>query len=153
MHIVYANVHSRAFALLALITRLPILGGNLPFAKRPISDHSEPIPNLHGKGIFWPHRSWKIQLTTHNHHLQSYFGKLPANILPRRYLCTLVFALQCFIFSELVGVRKRQAAEKRLPLFRSIQWAWFFAPRPTQFSTNGSCDLNEEGGTVEFIQS
>lgn len=145
MHIVYANVHSRAFALLALITRLPILGGNLPFAKRPISDHSEPIPNLHGKGIFWPHRSWKIQLTTHNHHLQSYFGKLPANILPRRYLCTLVFALQCFIFSELVGVRKRQAAEKRLPLFRSIQWAWFFAPRPTQFSTNGSCDLNEEG--------
>lgn len=48
MHIVYANVHSRAFALLALITRLPSLGGNLPFAKRPISDHSEPIPNLHG---------------------------------------------------------------------------------------------------------
>ncbi|CAE7814434.1 cdsA [Symbiodinium sp. CCMP2592] len=42
------------------------------------------------------------------------------------YLCLLVFALQCFIFFELVGVRKRQAAEKRLPLFRSIQWAWFF---------------------------
>ena len=81
MHIVYANVHSRAFALLALITRLPILGGNLPFAKRPISDHSEPIPNLHGKGIFWPHRSWKIQLTAHNHHLKSYFWKVPANIL------------------------------------------------------------------------
>ena len=49
-----------------------------------------------------------------------------------RYLCTLVFALQCFIFSELVGVRKRQAAEKRLPLFRSIQWAWFFATRPEE---------------------
>ncbi|CAJ1393876.1 unnamed protein product [Effrenium voratum] len=42
------------------------------------------------------------------------------------YLCMLVFLLQCFIFSELVGVRKRQAAERRLPLFRSIQWAWFF---------------------------
>merc|ERR1712107_310796 len=27
---------------------------------------------------------------------------------------------------ELVGVRKKQAAERKLPLFRSIQWAWFF---------------------------
>mmetsp|Transcript_19300 Transcript_19300/g.30816 ORF Transcript_19300/g.30816 Transcript_19300/m.30816 type:complete len:467 (-) Transcript_19300:53-1453(-) len=41
------------------------------------------------------------------------------------YICMLVFALQCFIFSELVGVRKKQAAERRLPLFRSLQWAWF----------------------------
>lgn len=56
------------------------------------------------------------------------------------YLCTLVFALQCFIFSELVGVRKRQAAEKRLPLFRSIQWAWFFVA--SFFTWSGSiCDF------------
>jgi len=41
------------------------------------------------------------------------------------YICILVFCLQCFIFSELVGVRKRQAAERKMPLFRSIQWAWF----------------------------
>jgi len=41
------------------------------------------------------------------------------------YICILVFCLQCFIFAELVGVRKRQAAERRMPLFRSIQWAWF----------------------------
>lgn len=45
--------------------------------------------------------------------------------LGHAYICLLVFALQCFIFSELVGVRKKQAAERRLPLFRSIQWAWF----------------------------
>merc|ERR1740123_2705021 len=41
------------------------------------------------------------------------------------YICILVFALQSLIFSELVGVRKKQAAERKLPLFRSIQWAWF----------------------------
>lgn len=45
--------------------------------------------------------------------------------LGHAYICCLVFALQCFIFSELVGVRKKQAAERKLPLFRSIQWAWF----------------------------
>ncbi|CAK9012329.1 unnamed protein product [Durusdinium trenchii] len=56
------------------------------------------------------------------------------------YLCVLVFALQCFIFFELVGVRKRQAAERRLPLFRSIQWAWFFVA--SFFTWSGSiCDF------------
>eukprot|EP00929_Paragymnodinium_shiwhaense_P015163 TRINITY_DN123202_c0_g1_i1.p1 TRINITY_DN123202_c0_g1~~TRINITY_DN123202_c0_g1_i1.p1 ORF type:complete len:499 (-),score=111.98 TRINITY_DN123202_c0_g1_i1:374-1792(-) len=42
------------------------------------------------------------------------------------YVCALVFLLQCFIFSELVGVRKKMAAETKIPLFRSLQWAWFF---------------------------
>merc|ERR1719188_2617825 len=46
--------------------------------------------------------------------------------LGHAYICVLVFALQCFIFGELVGVRKKQAAERKVPLFRSIQWAWFF---------------------------
>lgn len=41
------------------------------------------------------------------------------------YVCLLVFFLQCCLFGELVGVRKKMAAERRLPLFRSIQWAWF----------------------------
>jgi phosphatidate cytidylyltransferase len=42
------------------------------------------------------------------------------------YVCLLVFVLQTCIFKELVGVRKKLAAERKLPLFRSIQWAWFF---------------------------
>jgi len=52
------------------------------------------------------------------------------------YLCILVFALQCFIFSELVGIRKKQAAERKLPLFRSIQWAWFFVAAFFTWSTS-----------------
>lgn len=42
------------------------------------------------------------------------------------YVCLMVFMLQCCLFGELVGVRKKMAAERKIPLFRSIQWAWFF---------------------------
>mmetsp|Transcript_5614 Transcript_5614/g.16057 ORF Transcript_5614/g.16057 Transcript_5614/m.16057 type:complete len:453 (-) Transcript_5614:369-1727(-) len=42
------------------------------------------------------------------------------------YLCMMIIMFQCVVFSELVGVRKKMAAERRLPLFRSLQWAWFF---------------------------
>lgn len=42
------------------------------------------------------------------------------------YVCLMVFLLQCCLFGELVGVRKKIAAERKLPLFRSIQWLWFF---------------------------
>lgn len=52
------------------------------------------------------------------------------------YICVLVFLLQCAIFSELVGVRKKQAAERKLPLFRSIQWAWFFVAAFFTWSAN-----------------
>jgi len=52
------------------------------------------------------------------------------------YICMLVFALQSLIFSELVGVRKKQAAERKLPLFRSIQWAWFFVAAFFTWSAN-----------------
>jgi len=45
--------------------------------------------------------------------------------LGHAYVCLMVFMFQCMIFGELVGVRKKLAAEKKLPLFRSIQWAWF----------------------------
>lgn len=52
------------------------------------------------------------------------------------YICMLVFLLQCMIFKELVGVRKKQAAERKIPLFRSIQWAWFFVASYFTWSTN-----------------
>mmetsp|Transcript_65113 Transcript_65113/g.146873 ORF Transcript_65113/g.146873 Transcript_65113/m.146873 type:complete len:460 (-) Transcript_65113:85-1464(-) len=52
------------------------------------------------------------------------------------YICILVFALQSLIFSELVGVRKKQAAERKLPLFRSIQWAWFLTAAFFTWSAN-----------------
>merc|ERR1719375_1004611 len=42
------------------------------------------------------------------------------------YLCMMVFGFQCMIFRELVGVRKKLTADRKLPLFRFIQWAWFF---------------------------
>jgi phosphatidate cytidylyltransferase len=42
------------------------------------------------------------------------------------YVCLMVFAMQTLIFKELVGVRQKMAAEKKIPLFRSVQWAWFF---------------------------
>lgn len=58
------------------------------------------------------------------------------------YICGLVFALQCFIFSELVGIRKKQAAEKKLPLFRSLQWLWFLVA--AFFTWSGSvCEFVE----------
>jgi len=52
------------------------------------------------------------------------------------YICILVFSLQCMIFKELVGVRKKQAAERKIPLFRSIQWAWFLVASFFTWSTN-----------------
>jgi len=52
------------------------------------------------------------------------------------YICMLVFLLQSAIFSELVGVRKKQAAERKLPLFRSIQWAWFLVAAFFTWSAN-----------------
>jgi len=52
------------------------------------------------------------------------------------YICILVFALQSLIFSELVGVRKKQAAERKLPMFRSIQWAWFLVAAFFTWSAN-----------------
>lgn len=42
------------------------------------------------------------------------------------YLCLLVIALQTVIFQELVGVRIKQSAEKKMPFFRTLQWGWFF---------------------------
>merc|ERR1719235_111285 len=42
------------------------------------------------------------------------------------YLCLLVIALQTMIFKELVGVRIKQSAEKKMPFFRTLQWGWFF---------------------------
>mmetsp|Transcript_16099 Transcript_16099/g.50507 ORF Transcript_16099/g.50507 Transcript_16099/m.50507 type:complete len:395 (-) Transcript_16099:131-1315(-) len=52
------------------------------------------------------------------------------------YICMLVFLLQSAIFSELVGVRKKLAAERKLPLFRSIQWAWFLVAAFFTWSAN-----------------
>lgn len=40
-------------------------------------------------------------------------------------VCGLVFFIQCCLFGELVGVRKKVATEKHLPLFRTMQWLWF----------------------------
>merc|ERR1719327_898150 len=49
--------------------------------------------------------------------------------LGHMYVCIMVFVFQCLVFRELVGVRAKAAAkvqeDKRLPWFRSIQWAWF----------------------------
>jgi phosphatidate cytidylyltransferase len=52
------------------------------------------------------------------------------------YICMLVFLLQSWIFAELVGVRKKQAAERKLPLFRSLQWAWFLVAAFFTWSAN-----------------
>ncbi|KAF0692628.1 Aste57867_16304 [Aphanomyces stellatus] len=41
------------------------------------------------------------------------------------YVTLLVVLLQSLIFRELVNVRYREAAEKQLPWFRTIQWCWF----------------------------
>jgi hypothetical protein len=44
------------------------------------------------------------------------------------YLCLLVIFLQTAIFQELVGVRIKQSAEKKMPFFRTLQWGWFLQP-------------------------
>ncbi|KAJ0407350.1 hypothetical protein P43SY_004778 [Pythium insidiosum] len=42
------------------------------------------------------------------------------------YAWLMVVVLQTLIFRELVNVRYKAAAEKKLPWFRSVQWLWFF---------------------------
>ena len=34
-------------------------------------------------------------------------------------------ALQCFVFRELVNLRYKEAREKDIPMFRTLQWMWF----------------------------
>jgi phosphatidate cytidylyltransferase len=41
------------------------------------------------------------------------------------YAWGLVVLLQTLLFRELVNVRYREAAEKNIPWFRSVQWMWF----------------------------
>jgi phosphatidate cytidylyltransferase len=42
------------------------------------------------------------------------------------YCVVCVILTQIELFRELVNVRYVEAKEKRMPLFRSIQWGWFF---------------------------
>jgi phosphatidate cytidylyltransferase len=41
------------------------------------------------------------------------------------YICLLWLGLQIAIFHELVAVRIKQSAERRMPMFRTLQWSWF----------------------------
>lgn len=42
------------------------------------------------------------------------------------YCVLCVILTQMELFRELVNVRYVEAKEKQMPLFRSIQWGWFF---------------------------
>lgn len=45
------------------------------------------------------------------------------------FYCILVFvAIQIELYRELVNIRFVAAKEKKMPYFRSLQWAWFWVP-------------------------
>lgn len=83
------------------------------------------LPKVHEKNVGFfgkvKKAAWRSLFGTI---MMSLFGYII--YLGHLYLCMLVFFLQCCLFAELVGVRKKLAAERKMPLFRSIQWAWFF---------------------------
>jgi len=58
--------------------------------------------------------------------------------------------LQVGLFSELVNVRYERAKEVQIPLFRTVQWAWFFT---AVFSAYGSEFLRAPLGLSEYLDA
>ena len=58
--------------------------------------------------------------------------------------------LQVGLFSELVNVRYERAKEIQIPLFRTVQWAWFFT---AVFSAYGSEFLRAPLGLSEYLDA
>lgn len=44
------------------------------------------------------------------------------------YLFLLGFAIQTELYRELLNVRYKEAKQKEIPYFRTLQWGWFFVP-------------------------
>lgn len=92
-----------------------------------VDDEPKPPPtaSLHEKKLGWYGKvkkaAWRSLFGTI---MMSLFGFII--YLGHAYVCIMVFTIQCCLFKELVGVRKKLSNERRIPLFRSIQWAWFF---------------------------
>jgi phosphatidate cytidylyltransferase len=64
--------------------------------------------------------------------------------------CLIIIALQTSVFRELVTLRYKEAREKDIPLFRTLQWTWFLA---AMFWSYSVAWLKAPMGFVPFVKA